>query len=317
MHKKMISLFAFIVLSAGFFISQNTCMSKPDEKVREAAVAGGFYPGNPDDLATLVDQMLAQAEKNTPESPVFGLIVPHAGYVYSGHVAASGYALLKGRKIDRVVVISPCHIDAFHGVSVFAGDAYVTPLGRVVVDKNFAQELANSSDRIQLSDKGHVSSEGGRGEHALEVQLPFLQRVLGDFKLVPLVMGEQSYETCRALGSTLAKLIDDPKTIIVASSDLSHFHPYQEAVQLDHKVINAVLEWDYYNLSRNLNARIWEACGGGPIVTTMIAMERLGAKNVQLIKYANSGDVANKDKSRVVGVFSHCFYEKSRGKHEA
>jgi AmmeMemoRadiSam system protein A len=120
-------------------------------------------------------------------------------------------------------------------------------------------------------------------------------------------MGDQDYETCRALGVALAELIDSPETIIVASSDLSHFHPYDEAVKLDHKVLRAIEEWDYFNLSRNLRSRIWEACGGSPIVATMIAVERLGANQAKLIKYANSGDVQQGDRSRVVGYSAMAF----------
>jgi hypothetical protein len=145
-------------------------------------------------------------------------------------------------------------------------------------------------------------------EHALEVQLPFLQSVLKDFTLVPIIMGDQQYETCRALGIALAELIKDDKTVIIASSDLSHFHPYDEAVKLDEKVLTAVREWDYINLSRNLRGRVWEACGGGPIVATMIASERLGANQSQIIKYANSGDVPVGEKNSVVGYMSAVFY---------
>jgi AmmeMemoRadiSam system protein A len=155
------------------------------------------------------------------------------------------------------------------------------------------------SPLIKLSSQGHVTS-GGQGEHALEVQLPFLQRVLGQFKLVPIIMGDQSYDTCRALGVALAKLIQSSDTLIVASSDLSHFHPYDEAVKIDRKTLKAIQEWDYLSMSRNFESRVWEACGGGPIVAAMIASERLGATEAKLLKYANSGDVTG-DHSRVVG----------------
>jgi MEMO1 family protein len=132
------------------------------------------------------------------------------------------------------------------------------------------------------------------------VQLPFLQRVLPPFDLVPIIMGEQSYEENRALGVALAKLIRGTDTLIVASSDLSHYHPYDAAVSLDKKVLNGVQEWDYLTLSDNFQMRTWEACGGGPIVAAMIAAERLGATRAAILKYANSGDVIG-DKSRVVG----------------
>jgi AmmeMemoRadiSam system protein A len=135
-----------------------------------------------------------------------------------------------------------------------------------------------------------------------------LQRTLGQFELVPIIMGDQSYEASRALGVALAKLIRDPGTLIVASSDLSHYHPYAEAYAIDNNTLQAIKAWDYFNLSRNLQARVWEACGGGPIVAAMIAAERLGANRAELLKYANSGDVTG-DRSRVVGYSAFALYK--------
>jgi AmmeMemoRadiSam system protein B/AmmeMemoRadiSam system protein A len=261
-------------------------------------VAGSFYPADPKELTAMVDGFLAQA-KPDPVPNLVAIVSPHAGYPYSGSVAAWSYALLKGRKYDRVVVIAPDHMEGFQFVSVFDGDAYSTPLGRVPVDREFARKLAGSNSLIKLSDRGHRAG-GERSEHALEVQLPFLQRVLGEFQLVPVVMGTQSYDACRALGVTLAKLVRDSNTLIVASSDLSHYHPYDEAVRLDKKTLNSIQEWDYLSMSRNFEHRIWEACGGGPIIAAMIAAERLGANQATVLRYANSGDTAG-DKSRVVG----------------
>src|ERR1019366_5298817 len=151
----------------------------------------------------------------------------------------------------------------------------------------------------KLSGLGHTPGPG-KMEHSVEVELPFLQRTLGQFQLVPIVMGDQSYEMCRALGVALSKLVAGTNTLIIASSDLSHYHTYDEAVKLDHKTLKAIEEYDYFDLSRNLELRVWEACGGGPIVATMIAAERLGATQAKLLHYANSGDTAG-DHSRVVG----------------
>jgi AmmeMemoRadiSam system protein B/AmmeMemoRadiSam system protein A len=283
--------------------------SAHDEKIHQAAVAGSFYPGDSTILSQTVENLLNEAEPPAIDGTIFGLVSPHAGYVYSGHVAAAGYDLLKNKSIERVVVISPSHVVAFDGVAVYNGTGYRTPLGTIPVDEDFCRQLAERHSSITLSDEGHETRRQGRMEHALEVQLPFLQNTLGHFKLVPIIMGDQKYETCRALGIALSELIKDDKTIIVASSDLSHFHPYKEAVKLDQKVLTAVHEWDHINLSRNLNRRIWEACGGGPIVATMIACEKLGADKAQIVKYANSGDVPAGDKSSVVGYMSAVFYK--------
>jgi len=275
-----------------------SCASASDQ--RAPAVAGSFYPANPAELQATVDRLLARATPPAISDPIVALISPHAGYPYAGAVEAQSYALLKGRHYGRVIIIAPSHYDGFSFASIYDGNAYVTPLGAIPVDKEFAAKLARLSPQIKLSSRGHTPV-GQQGEHSLEVQLPFLQRALGQFKLVPIVMGEQDYDLCRALGVALAKAMQgSTDTLIVASSDLSHFHPYDDAVKLDTKFLNAVQAWDYLSMSRNLDNRTWEACGGGPIIAAMIAAERLGATEARLLKYANSGDVAP-PRDRVVG----------------
>jgi len=267
-------------------------------KVRPTAVAGSFYPSDPNELAKMIDDFLSKAAPPRLEN-VVALVAPHAGYIYSGPVAAYSYALLQGRKFDRVVVIAPSHYEAFGFASVYDGAAYATPFGQVAVDQAFAAKLAKMSPQIKLSGIGHTPS-ADHPEHSVEVQLPFLQRVLGQFQLVPVIMGDQSYDSCRALGVALAKLVQGTNTLIVASSDLSHYHRYDDAAKLDRKTLKAIEEYDYFDLSRNLELRVREACGGGPIVATMIAAERLGATRAQVLHYANTGDVTG-DHSRVVG----------------
>jgi hypothetical protein len=273
-------------------------------------VAGGFYPADPKELTQMIDGLLAHNTVPPVAGPLVALICPHAGYVFTGPVAAACFAQLKGRKYTRVVVIAPSHFVSFSFSSIYDGDAYATPLGNVPVDKDFRARLAQLSSSIKISDRGHVQ-EGENAEHALEVQLPWLQRTLGDFKLVPIVMGDQNYSLCRALGRALAKalLAETPEaraqTLILVSTDLSHYHPYDYAVNVDHQTLQAIEDWDYLSLSRNFamwqqGVQTWEACGGGPIVAGMIAAEGLGATHAQILKYANSGDTTG-DKTRVVG----------------
>jgi AmmeMemoRadiSam system protein B/AmmeMemoRadiSam system protein A len=285
------------------------------QKVRQAGVAGSFYPADPKTLSAMIDEMLAQATPPPIPYPILAVVAPHAGYQYSGPVAAYTYAQLKGRKYSRVVVIAPSHYVAFGFTSIYDGDAYDTPLGTVPVDKEFAKKLAAMSSTMQLSSQGHEATPAG-AEHAIEVQLPWLQRVLGPFTLVPIVMGDQSYEDSRALGVALAKLIQvenrDGNTLILASSDLSHYHPYDDAETIDHKTLNALSEWDYYSMSRNFQTRVWEACGGAPIVAAMVAAERMGANRAEVLKYANSGDVTG-DHSRVVGYSADVFVKAPHG----
>jgi len=283
------------------------------QKVRAAAVAGSFYPVDPRELSAMIDDMLAHATPAPVDGAILAAVAPHAGYPYSGPVAAWTFAALKDHKYSRVVVIAPSHYVAFGFSSIYDGDAYETPLGTIPIDKEFARQLTKISSTIRFSEQGHTPTSAG-GEHALEVELPWLQKVLGSFELVPIVMGDQSYESSRALGVALAKLVQAEKnpgdTLILASSDLSHYHPYDQAETLDHKTLHALQSWDYFSMSRNFQTRVWEACGGAAIVAAMIAAERMGANQTQVLRYANSGDTSG-DKSRVVGYSADLFVKTS------
>jgi hypothetical protein len=297
-------LFALLVPVALFVIGLKNIGLSAEQKIRPAYVAGGFYPADANELGKMIDGFLAQASPEKLDGSLVALICPHAGYQFSGGVAAYSYIQLKGRSYDRVVVLAPSHYESFPFSSIYDGEAYHTPLGDVPVDHDFAAKLTKLSSTIKISDRGHgvVEMQGGRyGEHALEDQLPFLQRVLGQFKMVPIVMGDPRYDACRALGVALAKAVQGTNTLILVSSDLSHYHTYDEAERMDHQILKTIEEWDYLTLSQNIERDIWKGpCGGGPIVAAMIAAERLGAHHAQILKYANSGDVTG-DKSRVVG----------------
>ncbi len=294
---------ASVVALLGLLLAMS-CQSAA-QKDRQAAVAGSFYPADPAQLTTLVERNLAQVPEQKLDGALIGIVAPHAGYQYSAGVAAYAFALLKGKRYKRVVLIGPSHVEAFGYSSVFDGDAYSTPLGKVAVDKEFAKKVAEGARTIKLSSMGHAV--GDQVEHALEVELPFLQRTLGDFKLVPIVMGDQSYRASRELATALAKLLrNDSDTLLVASSDLSHYHTYDEAVAKDRSVLAGVTQNDFLTVSRNLEANKWEACGGAPIVTVMMTSQHLGGAAPRLLKYANSGDVTG-DKRRVVGYSAIAF----------
>jgi MEMO1 family protein len=309
-RSKMYWLAALLIAMA--IVPLHRARAANPQNVRQAAVAGSFYPADSKALSAMIDDMLAHASPPPISDPILAVVAPHAGYQFSGPVAAYTYAALKGRKFSRVIVIAPSHYEAFDFTSVYDGDAYATPLGSLRVEKAFTKRLASMSPTIRLSSQGHVPTPKG-AEHALEAQLPWLQRVLGNFELVPVVMGDQSYENSRALGIALAKLIQGTDTLIVASSDLSHYHPYDEAVKIDRKTLTALQAWDYLSMSQNFETRIWEACGGAPIVAAMIAAERLGANKALMLKYANSGDTTG-DRSRVVGYSADVFLKTPSGK---
>lgn len=268
--------------------------------VRAPVVAGTFYPASPRKLQQDVDELLGRALPPGDIAGIHGLVSPHAGYMYSGFTAAHGYSALKGRKFDAVIIIGPSHQEYFQGSSVYPGGSYRTPLGVVPVHDELRSRIIREEKRIFLSTAGH------RGEHSVEVQLPFLQRVLGEFSFVPIVMGEQTLELCENLADAISSAVGDRKVLLVASSDLSHYHPYDEATSLDGRVIDLVESYDPLQLMDRLEHRALEACGGGPIVTVMLAAKKLGANTARVIHYCNSGDVTG-EKGAVVGYLSAVF----------
>ena len=274
--------------------------------VRPPSVAGSFYPASPTELAKMLAGFFHDAPKPKIDGNPQAIIAPHAGYVYSGAIAAKAFKALQGEEYKTVIVISPSHTVYFKGISAYGGDAYSTPLGNIPIDKDLTQALVDDK-AVAISDNGHGVS-GGRAEHALEVQLPFLQTVLGKFQLVALVMGDQDYRYCEQLGNSIAKAIGKRKDVlIVASSDLSHFHSADSALVLDSDLKHRVETFNYKGLAEDLSKGKTEACGGGPIIAAMIACERLGATQATVTGFGSSGDVTG-DKSNVVGYLSGVLY---------
>ena len=271
-------------------------------RVRLPAVAGSFYEGDQELLRRHVDVLLHNAPEASPPGSIVGLVSPHAGYLYSGSTAAAGYKMLKGSTFDVVLLVGPSHREFFDGVTIYPGDAYRTPLGDNPLDKKLRTALVESSPLIKSHDAGH------REEHSLEVQLPFLQRVLGEIPIVPMIIGNQTKATCLALGKAIASVARDRRVLLVASSDLSHFHPYDVAVGLDRRVIEYVEKFDAEALMSQLDGERVEACGGGPVVAVMLAAKLLGANRSQVLFYCNSGDITG-DRSGVVGYLSAAFLQ--------
>lgn len=276
-------------------------MPKERDYVRPAAVAGLFYPAGKSDLAKMclgfVDSARKEISEPSPEK-LFGIIAPHAGYQYSGFTAAHGYSLLSQGRFKSVVVISPSHREYFDGISVFSGKAYSTPLGEVGVDNELREAfLETAAEAVIESRAGHKT------EHALEVQLPFLQLTLGSFELLPIVMGDQDRRYCETLGKALADLAGGRNILFVASSDLSHYHDYETANLLDRICTENITRLDPDRLLADLQAGRCEACGGGPIVSLLYAAKELGATSSRVLHHCNSGDTTG-DKSGVVGYLS-------------
>ncbi len=264
--------------------------------VREPAVAGMFYPSSPSKLASEIREYLDSVNLEKSYEKVFGIISPHAGYVYSGKTAAHAYKTIENKNYKTVVVISPSHREYFPGISIYSGDAYKTPLGKIELDKEMIAKLIEDKSYIFEGLNGH------HAEHALEVQLPFLQIVLRDFKLVPIVIGDQRKMFVEGLAEKLAQVVSD-ETLIVASSDLSHFHSKESAAKLDSIVEKRISEFDYNGLLEDLEKQKCEACGGGPIAALLKTAELKRIRNVKVLSRTDSGDITG-DNSEVVGYLS-------------
>ncbi len=269
--------------------------------VRPPVVQGMFYPENPSSLRSEVSRMLREAGERTVKGKVRGLVAPHAGYLYSGSTAARGYAQLQGDSYQVVAIISPSHHEYFDGVSVYSGDAYRTPLGQVPVHGQLREMLGQQCACVEISERGH------REEHALEVQLPFLQQVLTSFSVLPIVIGNQHRTNCYDLGKGLAAILRGKDYLLVASTDLSHYHSSGLANKLDSLIIDDIARFDYGGLMADLEQGKAEACGGGPVVAMMVALDGLGVSQMRVLHHCNSGDVTG-DVERVVGYLSAAAY---------
>ena len=273
--------------------------------MRNATVAGTFYPAAPHALQKTVDALLVEAHPESSPKNLIALLAPHAGYVYSGAVAAHAYKLLQGREPRTVAVIAPSHFERFPFLALFTGCAYLTPLGEVPVAQNLVAELLQRDELFVASWQGHRES-GPRTEHALEVQLPFLQRVWPESALLPIVMGEQSWETCEVLARHLAALAAQHSLLLIASSDLSHYHNFGEARYLDKQCLQLLAAGDAKRLFAAFQKRDCEACGAGPIIATMLAAQQLGANHIEALNYDHSGTVS-RDLDFVVGYAAASF----------
>jgi len=273
------------------------------QEVRRSAWAGQFYPSAPAELARSIADMFGRAPKPEVAGEILGLVAPHAGYVYSGQVAANTFKLLEGHQYETVVVVSPSHTKYFGGVSVYNGGSYETPLGELPTDVTMVKRIGRAAPGIiYLSNMGHTG--GDRAEHALEVQLPFLQVVLGSFKLVAIVMGDQ--EEWRVLGDGLAGAAQGRSVLFVASSDLSHYYTAEQAHKLDAEVRLAIESFETARLQAVIESGKGEACGAGTILACMHAARRMGADSAVITGYAHSGKVSG-DYAEVVGYLGAAF----------
>ena len=273
-------VFAFFVFIASVALAQD---------VKQPNVAGSFYPDNPGQLSQMIDKFLETASPEPVEGDIFALISPHAGYGYSGQTAAFGYKLIKGKPYKTVIVIGPSHYYGFTGVSIYPEGKFATPLGDLEIDKEFTQKLLNQDKDIFFEPLAFQK------EHSVEVQLPFLQKVLSDFKIVPIVMGDSTLSTCQKLAGLLKQAMGNRRDIlIIASTDMYHGYDYQEGEVIDNLTLSYLKNIDAEGLYYGLREGKLQLCGGFGVVSGLILAKELGHNKLKVLNYTNSALVTKK-----------------------
>lgn len=278
--------------------------------VRYPSQAGSFYAGSTGALKTQVESCFTHefgpsaVPEVAEEGPrrILGLVCPHAGYVYSGPVAAHSYycVALDGRA-DTFIILGPNHYGVGSGLATMDGGVWRTPLGDVEVDAELAKEIVRVSGLIDVDESAH------QYEHSIEVQIPFLQYLFGSsFRIVPICFRMQDLESSREVGNALAEVLKGRNAVIIASTDMTHYEPQRRAEEKDRKAIDAILKMDEDLLYKNLESYNISACGYGPVTALIVAAKKLDAKNGQLLSYRTSGDITG-DMSSVVGYASISF----------
>ena len=313
------------VLGSCFFMSWLGCQRSSDfqeetkladirsQDIRRSVIAGSWYPGDPDELSALMDDYLNRVSKQSIDGRLIALIAPHAGYRYSGFVAAHAHTLLQDTGVRTVVLLGPSHRHSFRGFSVYSKGGYETPLGVVPINAEIAKKLVSGSELISHIPEAH------QDEHCIEIQLPFLQKVLTHFDFIPIVVGPYStFDDCANLAELLVMLLRDRDNIILlASSDMSHYPTYKEANRADHEMLAAIESFDIQRIVQT-DARILGSgiqnlsctlCGLKSVLVALMAARGLGADEVKVLNYANSGDTPYGDRNRVVGYGAVAVYK--------
>jgi AmmeMemoRadiSam system protein B len=259
---------------------------------RPPAVAGSFYEASPERLRAQVQACFAENARVAARERFIGGVVPHAGLMYSGHVAAAFYAMAELPR--RFIILCPNHTGLGHFAAINRDGEWRTPLGTIAVDTSLADALMSKTRLLGDDWKAHAR------EHSLEVQLPFLQQLLGTFTFVPICLAAPNYAYCEEVGNAIAAVVRDQPCGMLASSDLNHYENQEQTLKKDQQAIDAVLALDPEGLWRVVDEEDISMCGFIPTTTMLIAAKQLGATNARLIKHATSGDI-NRDYSHVVG----------------
>ncbi len=278
------------------------------EEIRKPAVASMFYPDDTINLKRMINQFISNVPADSTDffkknafDNIFSIIVPHAGYIYSGQVAAYSYSLLKQKEYDTIVLIGPSHFTYFEGFALPYYKCFETPLGKINLDQDLLNQLVKKSNSFfDYINTAHIK------EHSLEVQLPFLQSILtNDFQIVPILMGEQSYKNALEAAETLYEVFKnyDKHFLFVISTDLSHYHSDEEARSMDNELITTLSRMDAKKLLEESKEGKLEACGIGPIAVVLELARLFNRTKIKVLVYKNSGETSN-DYERVVGYLS-------------
>jgi len=261
------------------------------------SIGGGWYPHDPRHLSGSIERYLSNAESCKYRGKVVGIIAPHAGHGYSGQVAAYAFNCIRGLEFETVVIVSPSHFLSSGNILTSSHDAYETPLGTVEIDKNLMNELRRA---LMDSYKEELIPVSNDPEHSIEVELPFIQHILGSPRILPIMIYSANPNTVNALGHSLARVIGGHKVLLVASSDLSHFYPDRMARKFDEEMLRRIKAFDPEAVIKAEREGAGFACGSGAIASVLRACRDLGADRVEILNYANSGDVTG-DFESVVG----------------
>ncbi len=277
-----------------------------EKNVRLPVVAGRFYAGSKDSLEKQIENCFKDSQgpgeipevENGPRN-ILGLVSPHAGYPYSGPVAAHGFSkLAEDGRPDTAIIIGPNHSGMGAGISIDSSDSWKTPLGEVNINGAMRKKIAEMTELVELDPRAHTR------EHSVEVQLPFLQYLFGnDFQMVPICMKIQNLSASEEVGRAISKSVEGENTLIVASTDMTHYEPQNVAEKKDGKAIEKMEELDWEGLIKLIQEEGFSVCGYGPVATAILASKEMGAKKGNLFKYATSGDTAGPS-NEVVGYCS-------------
>ncbi|MDP2938041.1 MAG: AmmeMemoRadiSam system protein B [Candidatus Omnitrophota bacterium] len=295
------------------------------QEVKEPNVAGSFYPDSPQELSQMLDNFIDSANPQAEEGRIFALISPHAGYGFSGGIAALGYKLIKDKPYKIIIVIGPSHYYSFSGVSIYPEGAFRTPLGDLEIDKEFTQ-------RLLYKDKDIFFEPGAfEKEHSVEVQLPFLQKVLSNGsttltistersrsanpKIVPIVMGDCTLATCQKLADLLKEAIGNRQDVlVVASTDMYHGYDYEESEIVDNLTLSYLKNMDAQGLYNGLREGKLQLCGGFPVVSTLILAKELGHNKLKVLQHTNSSEVTGKKIKGIWTVgYASCLIDQEKG----